>query len=369
VAGHDPGPSAGAAGLAVRDDGQVDPAARGFAPPHVPVRPDWLARVRETAIAPELPIIDPHHHLWHRPAERYRVEDLLADLTDGHDIRATVFVQCRSMYRMSGPPELRPVGETEWVDALAASRDGVRPLVAAGIVCMADLMLGDAVRPVLEAHLAASPDRLRGVRNMSTSHPSISSSFGHIPPHRLRDPQFQAGFAHLAPLGLSYDVWAYHTQLDDVLALARHFPETPIILDHLGGPLGIGEFHGRQAEVFPIWRAGIRALAACPSVTVKLGGAGMHLLGHDFHLAPEPPGSAALAEAMRPYIETCIEAFGARRCMFESNFPVDKGMFGYRTLWNAFKRLASGASDAERALLFHDTAARIYRLPLAAISA
>jgi predicted TIM-barrel fold metal-dependent hydrolase len=339
-----------------------DPTTRDFPPPHVPVREAWLSRWVEPVIDPALPIIDPHHHLWHRPAERYLAEDLLRDLRDGHNIRATVFVQCRSMYYTDGLAELRPVGETAWVEAVAGAADPAGPRIAAGIVCMADLMLGDAVRPVLEAHLAASPTRLRGVRNMSTSHESIVSSFGRIPPHRLLDPQFQKGFAHLAPLGLSYDVWAYHTQLDDVLGLARRFPETAIILDHLGGPLGIGPFQGRRNEVFSVWRAGLRRLAECPNISVKLGGVGMHLLGHDFHLAQDPPSSETLAEAMRPYVETCIEAFGASRCMFESNFPVDKGMFSYRTLWNAFKRLAAGASAAERAALFHDTAARIYRI-------
>ena len=343
-------------------DCPLDLTTLDFPPPHVPVREEWLARVVEPAIDPALPIIDPHHHLWHRPAERYGAKDLLRDLRDGHDIRATVFVQCRSMYHSEGPPELRPVGETAWVDSVARAADPAGPRIAAGIVCMADLMLGDAVRPVLDAHLAASPTRLRGVRNMSTSHESIVSSFGRIPSHRLLNPQFQAGFAHLAPLGLSYDVWAYHTQLEDVLALTRRFPDTAIVVDHLGGPLGTGPFHGQMDSVLPEWRTGIRALAACPNVTVKLGGAGMHLLGHDFHLAEDPPSSQALAEAMRPYVEPCIEAFGADRCMFESNFPVDKGMFSYRTLWNAFKQLAAGASAAERSALFHDTAARVYRI-------
>ena len=339
-----------------------DPSTRDFPPPHIPVREEWLARRVEPVLDPDLPIIDPHHHLWHRPAERYLPADLLDDLQDGHNVRATVFVQCRSMYTPEAPLALRPVGETHWVDSVARAAASVGPRIAAGIVCMADLMLGDAVQPVLEAHLAASPTRLRGVRNMSTSHESITSSFGRIPPHRLLNPQFQQGFSHLARYGLTYDVWAYHTQLDDVLALARRFPDTAIIIDHFGGPLGIGPFQGRREEVFPMWREGMRLLAECPNVTVKLGGIGMHLLGHDFHLAPEPPSSETLAVAMQPYAESCIELFGVSRCMFESNFPVDKGMFSYRTLWNAFKRLAAGCSAEERAALFHDTAARIYRI-------
>ncbi|MBR0649816.1 amidohydrolase family protein [Roseomonas terrae] len=344
-----------------------DPTTRDFPPPHVPVREDWLAQTHEPVLDPTLPIIDPHHHLWHRPAERYLAEELLADLGDGHDVRATVFVQCRSYYREDGPAPMRPVGETEFVQRVAEAADPAGPRIAAGIVCMADLMLGDAVRPVLEAHLAAAPTRLRGVRNMTTSHPSIVSSFGRIPAQRLLDPAFRTGFAHLAPLGLSYDVWAYHTQLDEVADLARAFPQTQIIVNHLGGPLGIGPFASRRAEVFEAWRPAIRALAAVPNLSMKLGGGGMHLLGLDFHHGAAPPSSEALALAFRPYVETCIEAFGAERCMFESNFPVDKGMFGYRILWNAFKRLAAGASEVERSALFSGTAARIYRLePIAA---
>ena len=344
-----------------------DPTTRDFPPPHVPVREDWLAQVREPVLDPALPIIDPHHHLWHRPAERYLEAELLTDLGDGHDVRATVFVQCRSYYREDGPVPMRPVGETAFVQRVAEATDSAGPRIAAGIVCMADLMLGDAVRPVLEAHLAAAPARLRGVRNMTTSHPSIVSSFGRIPPQRLLDPDFRRGFAHLAPLGLSYDAWAYHTQLEEVADLARAFPATSIVINHLGGPLGIGPFAGRRTEVFEAWRPSIRALAALPNLSMKLGGFGMHLLGFDFHRGEAPPSSEVLAQALRPYVETCIEAFGAERCMFESNFPVDKGMFGYRTLWNAFKRLAAGAGDAERDALFSGTAARIYRLgPVAA---
>jgi L-fuconolactonase len=346
----------------------VDPAAAAFPAPHIAVREAWLATSHEPVLDAGLPIIDPHHHIWHRPHERYTPQDLLDDLTDGHDIVATVFVQCRSMYRTEGPPALQPVGETEFVNAVAdAALATGGPRIAAGIVGMADLMLGDEVRPVLEAHLAAAPRRLRGIRNMTTSHPEIVSSFGRIPPQRLLDPGFQRGFSHLAPLGLSYDVWAYHTQLGEVRQLAERFPQTAIILDHIGGPLGLGPFHDQRDAVFADWAKAIHALSACPNVSVKLGGFGMHLLGLDFHKASVAPDSATLANAIRPYVETCIEAFGARRCMFESNFPVDKGMFSYRAMWNAFKRIAAGASADERHALFSGTAARVYRIPPASV--
>jgi predicted TIM-barrel fold metal-dependent hydrolase len=163
-------------------------------------------------------------------------------------------------------------------------------------------------------------------------------------------------------MGLTLDVWAYHTQLPLVIELARGVPELTLVVDHVGGPLGVGPFAGRRAEVLETWRRDMLSLAALPNVAVKLGGLAMQVGGFDFHLRPRPPGSAEMAEAWRPYVETCIEAFGARRCMFESNFPVDKGMCSYPVLWNAFKRLASGASAAERAALFSGTAARLYRL-------
>ncbi len=340
----------------------MDPYSNQFAPPKVPVRQDWLDRLSEPVLEPDLPIIDAHHHIWDRPGERYRTEELLADLNDGHNVRASVFVQCRTAYLSEGPPPYRPLGETAYIDAIAQAHRASVPRVAAGIVCMADLMLGDEVRPLLEAHLEASPAYLRGVRNMTTSHESIVSMFGRIPPHRLLDPRFREGFAHLAPLGLLCDVWAFHTQLGEVVGLARAFPDTSIVLDHLGGPLGIGPFAGRRDEVFADWAKSVRAVGECPNVSMKVGGFGMHLLGFAFDERSEPPDSEVLAKAFRPYVEVCIEAFGVERCMFESNFPVDKGMFGYRSLWNAFKRLTVGYSASERAALFHDTAARVYRL-------
>jgi len=341
-----------------------DISAAKFPAPHVAVRQGWLDATQEPVLDAPWPIIDPHHHIWHRPHERYTPEDLADDLNGGHNITDTVFVQCRSMYRMDGPSALHPVGETQFVNTVAeAALAHGGPRIAAGIVSMADLMLGDEVLPVLEAHLAAAPARLRGIRNMTTSHPEIVSSFGRIPPQRLLDPVFQRGFSHLAPLGLSYDVWAYHTQLGEVRQLAARFPDTSIILDHIGGPLGLGPFRGQREAVFAEWSSAIRELVACPNVTVKLGGFGMHLLGFDFHKEASAPDSQALASAIRPYVETCIEAFGAQRCMFESNFPVDKGMFSYRVMWNAFKRLAMGATAAERGALFSGTAARVYRLP------
>ncbi|WP_426959539.1 amidohydrolase family protein [Muricoccus radiodurans] len=333
----------------------------------IAIREDWLARRVEEVLLPDLPIVDPHHHLWHRADERYLLDDLLRDTGSGHDVRATVFVQCASMYRPDGPEELRPLGETEFVNgvaAVAASGFYGRTRACAGIIGFADLTLGDRVAPVLEAHLATAGARFRGVRNRTAWHPSpeVRSNLVTPPPGPLEDPRFVEGGRVLAAHGLSLDVWAYQTQLPLVSALARAVPGLTVVVNHCGGPLGIGPFAGRRAEGFAAWRPDVLALAALPNVVMKLGGLAMEVSGLDFHRHPDPPGSAALAEAWRPYVETLIEAFGPRRCMFESNFPVDKGMCGYVALWNAFKRLAAGAGEAERAALFAGTAIRTYRL-------
>jgi predicted TIM-barrel fold metal-dependent hydrolase len=333
----------------------------------IAVREDWLARRREDILDPFLPIVDPHHHLWDREDERYLLDDLLRDTATGHDIRATVFVQCGAMYRPDGPEALRPLGETEFVNgiaAMAASGTYGRTRACAGIVGFADLTLGDAVAPVLDAHLAAAGARFRGVRNRTAWHPdpAVRSNLVTPPPGPLEDPRFVEGARHIARRGLVLDVWAYQTQLPLVAAVARAVPELTVVVNHCGGPLGVGPYAGRREAGFAEWRRAVLPLAELPNTVMKLGGLAMEVGGHGFHLRDTPPGSEELAEAWRPVIQTLIEAFGARRCMFESNFPVDKGMVGYAVLWNAFKRLAAGASEAERAALFAGTATRIYRL-------
>jgi L-fuconolactonase len=331
------------------------------------VRDDWLARRTEAALEPTLPIIDPHHHLWDRPGWRYMFGDLLADMGSGHNMVGTVFVQCRAMHRASGPEEMRPVGETEFVNgvaAMSASGGYGKAAVCAGIVGHADLRLGSRVKAVLEAHLKAAPDRFRGIRHITAwdADASIMNPASNPGQHLLADKTFREGFACLAPLGLSFDAWLYHPQIDDLTDLAHAFPQTQIVLNHCGGPLAIGPYAGKREAVFPVWAAAIRKLAKCPNVSIKLGGLGMRINGYDFHEQAEPPSSEALAKAWKPYIDTCIEAFGADRCMFESNFPVDKGSYGYGVFWNACKLLAKGASAGEKADLFAGTAARFYRI-------
>jgi predicted TIM-barrel fold metal-dependent hydrolase len=333
----------------------------------IAVREEWLAQVQEAPLDPALPIVDPHHHLWDRAGERYLLDDLLRDTATGHDVRATVFVQCGAMYRATGPEEERSLGETEFVNGVAAaSASGTYGPVraCAGIIGFVDLTLGDCVAPLIEAHLATARTRFRGVRNRTAWHPSpeVRSNLLGPPPGPLENPSFVEGARRLAGYGLVLDIWTYQTQLPLVAAVARAVPDLMVVVDHCGGPLGVGPYAGRREEGFVEWRRGVLALAALPNTVMKLGGLAMEVGGHDFHLRDLPPGSAVLEEAWRPVIHTLIEAFGAERCMFESNFPVDKGMCSYGVLWNAFKRLASGAGEDERAALFAGTATRIYRL-------
>jgi predicted TIM-barrel fold metal-dependent hydrolase len=342
----------------------------------------------EEILEPDLPIVDPHHHLWDRrtyaapdqteehpfmtairPAQRYLLDELLADTGSGHNVVATVFVECGAFYQADGPVELRPVGETEFVNGVAAmSASGTYgPFRAcAGIVGKADLLLGDGVVPVLEAHLRAGGDRFRGIRNSASwsEDKGVLGPLNRVEEGLYRSDLFHAGFRHLAPMGLSFDAWLLEPQLPDLIDLARAFPETTIVLDHVGTPLGRSSYEGRLEERFPIWRENIRELAKSPNVVVKLGGLAMAFCNFRSFLAEPRAPSQQLADEWQPYVETCIEAFGAERCMFESNFPVDMGSCDYATLWNAFKRMTAGASAEEKTALFSGTAARVYRLSL-----
>lgn len=337
---------------------------------HLAVRPDWLAKRREEILEPDLPIVDPHHHLIDRPASgTYLLPDLLADIASGHNVVATVYLEWLSMYRADGPVEMRPVGEIEFangVAAMAASGGYGKTRVCAGIVGHGELTMGAGIRKVLEAMIVAGGSRFRGIRFIASMDPD-QGQWGATavrPMGLLRDAKLREGFAQLAPLGLSFDAWVYHPQLGDVIDLARAFPGTQIVLNHVGGPIGLGRYKGKRDEVFADWSGKIRELASCPNVSVKLGGLGMKMFGFDVHEAEVAPGSEQLAGLWRPYVETCINAFGTKRAMFESNFPVDKGSYGYGVYWNTCKRLASGASASEKADLFLGTASRFYRLGL-----
>ena len=331
----------------------------------------WLACTIEPTLEPELPICDPHHHLWDfrrdGVAPRYLLNELLGDLSSGHNVVSTVFVECGTMFKAGGPEELRPVGETEFAAGIAAMSESGQygsTRIATSIVGTAYLGLGDAVAEVLDRQIAAAGGRFRGIRQGAAWHESPD-----VPNHRTEpapdiylDSRFREGFRHLAPRGLSFEGWCYHPQIPMLTDLARAFPDTTIVLDHFGGPLGIGPFAGRRDEVFAEWRRSVGRLAECPNVFAKLGGIAMVVNGFGWHEREAPPTSKILTEATRRYYEHTIELFGVERCMFESNFPVEKVSCSYNVLWNSFKRLTKGYSADERALLFHDTAARVYRL-------
>ena len=335
-------------------------------------KPDdaWLAKSpQEPVIEPDLPIVDTHHHLWDLPGYRYLLDDFLADLRSGHNVVATVFEECHSMYRAGGPLEMRPVGEVEFCSGVAAMSESGQygpSRVCAGIVGFADLTLGDRVAGVLEAQIAVGGGRFRGIRHSAgwDESPIIGNSRSTSGPGLYRRSDFRAGMARLVELGLSLDAWVFHPQLADVVDLARTFPSANIIMCHMGGPLGYGPYAGKQDEVFASWKASMQDLASCPNVSVKLGGVMMRLAAYDYLKASAPPSSSELADHWRAYVSTCIELFGPGRCMVESNFPVEKMGISYAGLWNALKRIASGCSSDEKSKIFSATAERVYRLNL-----
>ena len=331
---------------------------------------DWHALTQESSLEPDLPICDPHHHFWdfraaRIPYQRYLLHELAADITSGHNVRSTVFVEARSMYRADGPEEMRPVGEVEFVQGLAAaSANGLYGpgRAAATIIGHANLNLGDQVEPVLQALQAASPNRFRGIRHSVTWDAEVANTAAHNAQGQLGADNFRAGARLLAKMGLSLEGWLYFRQLTELADFAKAVPDLTIILNHVGGLIREGIYANRDDEILPIWRSGIAAVAACPNVVIKLGGMGMPANGFDWHTRTQPIGSEELAESMAPFMNYCIEQFGPERCRFESNFPVDKVSFSYNIMYNAFKRLSKDYSATERAAMFHDTAARVYKI-------
>lgn len=333
--------------------------------PRAEVRPAWLAQHTEEALEPALAIIDPHHHLADHNWGGYLADDLLADLNSGHRIESTVFIQVGFAYREGGPEQFKPVGETERVLQIANQANDLqdKTQICAGIVGFAELSLGASVEEVLAAQMEAGAGRFRGIRCHAAAHEKFQYGVMHAPPlHVYLSPRFREGFAKLARFGLSFDSWAYHTQLDELADLAKAFPETPIVIDHIGVPLGVGPYAGHRDAVFAEWKTQLQRIALLPNVSIKLGGLGMSVFGFPFHEQARPPTSIELAHAWKPYICTCIDIFGPDRCMFESNFPVDKGTCSYQVLWNAFKRITADMSADEKKRLYRDTAAHFYRL-------
>ncbi len=326
--------------------------------------PAWLALVDEPIVEPERLIVDPHHHLWDRPTSRYLLDDLRADTGSGHNVQKTVFVECRASYRTDGPEYLRPVGETEFVRAIAeesAKGPGAR---IAGIVAHADLTRGPAVEEVLASHEEAGRGLFRGIRHAGSHalHPEVLLIPGRAPAGLYANPAFREGVKLLGRLGLTYETWHYHYQNAEFAALARAVPGTTMVLDHFGTPLGVGPYAGKRAEIFEVWKTDIQEISRCPNVYAKLGGLAMPDVGFGWNSRPAPPTSAEFVEALRPYYLHTIECFGPERCMFESNFPVDKLSISYAVMWNGMKKIAAEFSDDEKTAMFSGTAERVYRV-------
>ena len=333
-------------------------------------RTKWLSLQREEILEPDLPIIDPHHHLWERPGDRYLIDDFLADMRSGHDIRASVFVECGAFYRKTGPALMAPVGQVEFangVAAMATSGTYGSTLICAGIVGTADLRAGAEAAPALDAQIAAGGGRFRGIRFIAKwdSDGALNTGRYSPPPGLMQDRNFRAGFAMLAPRNLSFDTMIYHPQIPELAELARAFPDTTIVLDHIGGLIAFTRnYVARKAEAIAQWRSSMTDLAKFPNVFVKLGGLGMPYLGLGLDKLEAPASSERLAREWGPFFEHCIDRFGPERCMFESNFPPDRESAGYPILWNAFKRVAARYSPDEKRALFYGAAAKAYRLEL-----
>jgi len=359
---------------------------------------EWLAGWREPVIEPDLPIVDPHHHLWHRKGWRYEDSELLNDILDGHSIRSTVFIQCREQYRTQGPEVLKPVGETEYVlkIAMEAQRKVEKLLdavklssnksnkekifnntheielfpphpdlkICEAIVGFADLTHGGDIVPALESHISIAQNRFRGIRHVGARYeaPGFSNSMPLPPEGLFQQPNFRNGFSYLKKYDLSFEAWVFQSQLNEVYSLAKDFPDTPIVINHVGGPLGVGIFADHKDRTFNSWKNAISKLSLCPNVSLKLGGLGMVTCGFGLNQLSQPPSSEILMNIWSPWINHCIEEFSPARCMFESNFPVDKTSCSYRVLWNTFKRLSRGYSTSERMNLFSGTACKFYKL-------
>jgi len=328
----------------------------------------WLAQVTETALEPELPICDAHHHLWldlGHTGWPYTLADLHADTGSGHNVVHTVFLECGAEYRTEGPPELRPVGETEFVAAAAEESVRTGGAEIAAIMGTADLRLGDRVEEVLAAHEEAGRGRFRGVRYITAHDEYRSLQMGNNA-GVMADETYRQGVRKLGQLGYTYDAFCFHPQIPEFVEVARACPDVTIVANHLMGPLGVGPYKDRRAEILATWRTHMAVLAGCDNVYLKLGGIGMPMFGIRWDRQDVPPTSEELAEPWRDELRFCIDAFGPDRCLFESNFPVDKRGCSYVVLWNAFKRIAADYTPEEKRDLFHDSAARAYRIPTVA---
>ena len=332
----------------------------------MPADLDWLAQVIEDIVDPERPIIDTHHHLWESPSMwgTYLLEDLWVDTGSGHNIEKTVFIDCHANYRESGPGRMKPVGETEFVAGVAAaSTQEMSKATIAAIISHANMLLGEEVAEVLEAHEVAGQGLFRGIRHAGPHDDTGTlSNPGSPNPCPYGQEQFRAGVRTLGRMGYTYDTWHFHHQNQDYLSLARAVPDTIMILDHFGSPLGVGAYKGKQDEIFEVWRKDMAEIASCPNVHAKLGGLAMPDNGFGWHDKALPPTSDEFVAAQQRYYLHTIECFGPERCMFESNFPVDKLSIGYHVMWNGMKKIVADFTEDEQHAMFYGTAERVYSL-------
>ncbi len=332
--------------------------------PRMAARDDWLAQVQEPILDPAREIVDPHHHLWIREGIPYEMDHLWADTETGHNIAETVFIECRAWYDTDAPEPLQPVGETRKVAEMAlAGRRLKNRAQLTGIVGHADLH-NPELDTVLDALEAAGQGLFRGIRHSGSCDPEPEHLKipGRGVPGQYADPDFRRGVARLGERGLTYDTWQYHHQLTDLTALAQAVPGTTVVLNHLSMPLGVGRFAGQREAIHRVWKQEMATLADCPNVVVKLGGMAMPDNGLGWHDRALPPGSDEYAETLGHWYHDAIAFFGAERCMFESNFPVDRISVSYPVLWNALKKIAARYSETDQAQMFAVTARRIYRL-------
>lgn len=326
-------------------------------------RDDWLSQIREEIIDPDQEIVDPHHHLWHREGSVYEMDGLWSDTGSGHNVVQTMFIECRAYYDTDADPRLASLGETRTI-AKMAQQNGEGKARLSGIVAHADLRDPD-LAALLDAHVDAGQGLVKGIRHAGAYDPEPQHLAipGRGSPGLYRDPQFRRGLAVLGDRGLTYDTWHYHHQAADFLDMVKAVPGTRIVLDHMGTPLGVGRFAGQRDQIFDHWQRDMEALAASPNVYAKLGGLSMPDNGWGWHLNDRPPTSDEFVAAQGRYFHHMIELFGPERCMFESNFPVDRTGISYHVLWNGFKKLAARYDAVARDALFAGTARRVYNLP------
>lgn len=324
----------------------------------------WLAQIKEEVLDPDRDIVDPHHHLWPQPSMGYNLAELLSDTTDGHRVSQTVYMECGAAYLREGPEHLKCVGETEFIaNAARLAKKENSSTQIAGLVARADLR-DKNLDSTLDAHETAAEGLFRGIRQAGACSEGIEGLVipGGAEAHLFEQDAFRRGLEHLGAMGLTYDTWLYHFQLPEFVELARAVPDTTMILDHFGTPLGVGPFAEQREAIFEQWKSDIEELAACPNVFMKIGGLAMPDNGFGWHRREMPPSSDEFVDSQSPYYDHTIACFGPERCMFESNFPVDRLSVGYRVLWNAFKKMTLHFSEGDKNLMFSGVARKVYRL-------